>query len=451
MRRPWGAPAKCLWIAVLVCSGSFVGYAVNPGICSGAMQTVGSMYSFEPGSLDTFLLLLTAEASMYGLLFGTSHTVGPKIDGFMLAGSAAIGSRIRMLGNQWRSMAAGTSCWYTLDPQLEKFAAQAVATLVHLGLVQLFGWYAWSHQHRARRWLQIRHDLLIDATFGQRWRKVLLPFFMMLLELLNTIVNTVARKRRFRGVVGFLPWAQSLLMAWILSAVHARALRHRQVPMDLSRSTRLLRFVFAFAYMRSVQACFAIIPNDVERLLLCVRPVGFISSAVATDLFTWVISASYACWLLFAQHCSPLEVVSCWTVIAYCVRGLEAVASNRNRCYHAVARSMFVLVHMSMVALAHFKFSRRQHSTTLTCDACGAHKRRRELRFCACMGPIYCGPACQKAHWKREHRHYCPSRPWDRIRHERPLSSSETAMLLLLIAGGIFFYSTAPHGPQFLA
>ena len=40
MRRPWGAPAKCLWIAVLVCSGSFVGYAVNPGICSGAMQTV---------------------------------------------------------------------------------------------------------------------------------------------------------------------------------------------------------------------------------------------------------------------------------------------------------------------------------------------------------------------------------------------------------------------------
>ena len=401
------------------------------------------MYAFEPGSLDTFLVVLTAVAGMFGLLFGM--TMSPTVDRILLAGSVAVGSRVRMFGNYRRDVSAD-SCWYTLDPELERLAAKAVATIVHIGLFQLFAVFTWSHQHRARRWLQIRHDLLIDDTFGQRWRRVFLPFLMMLLDLLQTIINTIARRRRFRGVVGLLPWTQSLLMAWVLSAVHARALRQRQVPMDLSASTRLLRFVFAFAYMRSVEACFRVIPNDVERLLFCVHPAGFISSGW-DDFFGWVIANSYACWLLFAQHWSPLEVVSCWTAISHCVRAAESIASNRDWCHHAVTRSILAIVHMSTVLLAHFKRLRRQRMTTLTCDACGAQKRRRELKFCACIGAIYCGPACQKVHWKREHRHYCPSRPWDRIRQERPLSSMELATLLLLIAGGIFFYSVAHHDP----
>ena len=74
MRRPFGRPAKSLWIAALVCAGLFVGYMAAHGICSRSSQTVGSMYAFEPGSLDTFLVVLTAVAGMFGLLFGIRST-----------------------------------------------------------------------------------------------------------------------------------------------------------------------------------------------------------------------------------------------------------------------------------------------------------------------------------------------------------------------------------------
>ena len=97
MRRPFGRPAKSLWIAALVCAGIFVGYMAAHGICSRSSQTVGSMYAFEPGSLDTFLVVLTAVAGMFGLLFGM--TMSPTVDRILLAGSVAVGSRVRMFGN----------------------------------------------------------------------------------------------------------------------------------------------------------------------------------------------------------------------------------------------------------------------------------------------------------------------------------------------------------------
>ena len=210
--------------------------------------------------------------------------------------------------------------------------------------------------------------------------------------------------------------------------------------------------------MRSVQICFRDLGNDFERMLLCgglsqhsvmkSGRSGVMWLAAAHDLGAWTISYAYTCWLLFWEQWSPLEVVACWTVLGHCVRALEVVSSrHRNWCHYAVARGVAVMAHFSSVMMMYFKRRQLKRMRIRRCDACGAEKVRKDFKACACRRSLYCGPACQKLHWKKVHRHHCRARPWDRIRQERPLSLLEAAILLLLIAGGIFFYTIAPHDP----
>ncbi len=41
---------------------------------------------------------------------------------------------------------------------------------------------------------------------------------------------------------------------------------------------------------------------------------------------------------------------------------------------------------------------------TLPCASCGAPDATKR---CPCQGPRYCNAACQKAHWKKEHKAHC--------------------------------------------
>jgi len=54
----------------------------------------------------------------------------------------------------------------------------------------------------------------------------------------------------------------------------------------------------------------------------------------------------------------------------------------------------------------------RRHRPPRACAQCGASQTAEgvRLQWCRCLGVRYCNSACQKRHWKAEHRDHCSSR-----------------------------------------